>query len=506
MALRAPPVEEVGRVSPPFFAGPHESIRGVSVRSGTDADAFDVMVIGGGITGCAVARDAAARGLSVLLVEKNDLAAGTSGRSTKLLHGGLRYLERGHLRLVREALHEREVTARLAPALARPLRFVMPLRPGVFPGRFAARVGVAMYDLLAGDHPLERGRSVSEDEVASLAPGLSAGWSGGVAFSDRQTDDERLTVAIARDARRRGASIRLGCTVTALARTHSGYRAVCRDEDERESFASARCVVNAAGPWSDQVRRLAGRSRPILRVSRGAHLVLSGLALNTALLLPGSKRGHRLFAIPWRGAFLFGTTDIADSGDPGRELAEIDDLRLLFDEARRLFPGAGLTRRHVLASFTGVRPLLRQDGDTLRSSREHRILDEDGLVTIAGGKLTTWRTMALAAVDEVVRRLGRGGASPAGLLDEPLPGGDDDHPELDAVLAEEMVRHADDVVFRRLPLSRDPDEVRRVLPPIVKRMAVRFGWGPERCCAETARVTTRLDAGCRRLDEALGAG
>lgn len=478
----------------------------MSASNNATSNEVDVLVIGGGITGCAVARDAAARGLSVLLVEKSDLAAGTSGRSTKLLHGGLRYLEHGHLRLVREALHEREVTARLAPALARPLRFVMPLRPGVSPGRIAARVGVAMYDLLAGAQPLARGHSVSAGQLAALAPVLERGWSGGVAFSDRQTDDERLTVAIARDAVRRGAAVRSGSTVTGLSRSTAGYAATCRDEDERESVASARCVVNAAGPWSDRIRQLAGRSRPILRVSRGAHLVLSGLALNVALLLPGRKRGHRLFAIPWRGAHLFGTTDVADGGDPGREAPEIEDLRLLFDEARRLFPGAGLTRRHVLSCFTGVRPLLRQDGDTLRSSREHRVLDEDGLVTIAGGKLTTWRTMAVATVDAVVRRLGRGGASPPCLLDEPLPGGDDDNPELDSVLAEEMVRHADDVVFRRLPLSRDPKEVGLLLPTIVDRMAARFGWGPERCMAETTRVVARLDAGKRRLDEALGIG
>jgi glycerol-3-phosphate dehydrogenase len=478
----------------------------VSARDGTTDDVVDLLVIGGGITGCAVARDAVARGLTTLLVEKDDLAAGTSGRSTKLLHGGLRYLEHGHLRLVREALRERELTARLAPALARPMQFVLPVRPGVFPGRLAARVGIGIYDLLAGDHPLGRGRAVTAGELAAIAPGLSTGFSCGVAFADRQTDDQRLTVAIARDARRRGATIRLGCRVTALERHASGFRATCRDEDDRESFTAAGCVVNATGPWSDQLRRLAGRQAPILGVSRGAHLVLTGLPLTAGLLLPGSKRGHRLFAIPWRSAVLFGTTDVADSRDPGRELPEIEDLCLLFDEARRLFPGAGLTRLNVLSAFTGVRPLLRQDRDTVASSREHRVLDEDGLVTIAGGKLTTWRTMALATVDAVVRRLGRGGASPAGLLEEPLPGGDIEHADLDAILAEEMVRHADDVVFRRLPLGHDPREVRRALPSIVERMAARFGWGPERSAVETARVLTRLEAMRLRLDAALGPG
>ncbi len=464
----------------------------------------DLLVIGGGITGCAVARDAAARGLDVLLVEKNDLSWGTSGRSTKLLHGGLRYLEHGHFGLVREALREREITARLAPALARPLRFVMPLRPGVFPGRLSARLGVGLYDLLAGNHPLERGRSVSAFEITSLAPSLGPGWTGGVAFADRQTDDGRLTVAIARDARRRGASIRLGVTVTSLTRGAPGFRASIRDEDGRESVARARCVVNAAGPWSDRVRQLAGNCRPILRASRGAHLVVSEVPLKAALLLPGAARGHRLFAIPWRGATLFGTTDITDTGDPGRDLPEVEDLRLLFQEARRLFPAAGLTRSHVLSSFTGVRPLLRHDGTTFASSREHRILDEDGLVTIAGGKLTTWRTMGLATVDAVVSRLGHGGASPGSLIEEPLPGGQDEHPELETVLAEEMVRHADDVVFRRLPIGHDPRQARRELPSIIERMADRFLWGPGRREAEAARVIERLDAGAARLDEALG--
>jgi len=475
----------------------------VSAREEPAAD-VDLLVIGGGITGCSVARDAAARGLSVVLAERDDLAAGTSGRSTKLLHGGLRYLEHGHLRLVREALHEREVTARLAPGLARPLRLILPVRPGSFPGRMSARIGVALYDLLAGGHRLERGAGVSASDVYRAAPGLAPGWSGGVAFSDRQTDDARLTVAIARDAVERGASIRLGVNVAALERSPGVLRAALCDEDGGESTLVARSVVNAAGPWVDAVRRLAGRTTPILDVSRGAHLVLTGVTLESGLLLPGTRRGHRLFGIPWRGATLFGTTDVPDSGDPGRELAEIADLRLLFDEARRLFPGAHLTRRNVLSSFTGVRPLLKHHGDSLASSREHRVLDEDGLVTIAGGKLTTWRTMAIATVDAVVRRLGRGGSSPAALAAESLPGGDGVVPELATIAATELPRHADDVVFRRLPLGHDPDAVRRALPSVVEILSKRFAWDEATCARETARVTARLDAAAARIDAALG--
>jgi glycerol-3-phosphate dehydrogenase len=476
----------------------------VDTPSAREGETVDLLIVGGGITGCAVARDAAARGLSVLVAEKNDLAAGTSGRSTKLLHGGLRYLEHAQLGLVREALREREVTARLAPALAVPLRFVAPVRPGVFPGRVAARIGVALYDLLAGAHALDRSRSLSPGELAALAPALGPEWTAGVMFADRQTDDQRLTVAIAKDARRRGASFLLGTEVTALSRVAAGFVAACRDDDGRASSVTARCVVNAAGPWSDQVRALAGKTGTNLRASRGAHLVLSGLTLNVALLLAGSRRGQRHFAIPWRGVTLFGTTDVADGRDPGRNLPEPDDVRLLFEEARRLFPSAEIGRKHVLSAFTGVRPLLRSEGDTLAVSREHRVLDEDGLVTIAGGKLTTWRTMAIETVNAVVRRIRRGGASPRSLVEEPLPGGDVAVPDLTTVLEEEMVRHAEDVVFRRLPIAHDPELALRALPAIVARMEARFGWGADRAAREAARVVARFDALRTRIDEALG--
>lgn len=473
-------------------------------RDATVSDEVDLLVVGGGITGCAVARDAAARGLSVVVAEQRDLAWGSSGRSTKLLHGGLRYLEHGHLGLVREALREREVTARLAPALAVPLRFVMPVRAGVFPGRLAARVGVGVYDMLSSSGALPRGRSVGPAEIVALAPQLSPGWLGGVAFFDRQTDDARLTVAIAMDASRHGAGFRLGSRVTAIARAGTGYRATLRDEAQGESAVNARCVVNATGPWCDAVRALAGRASALLGTSRGAHLVLSGLPLGAAMLLPGSEPHHRLFAIPWRGATLFGTTDVADAGNPGREMPEIEDLRSLFADARRLFPGAGLTRENVLSSFTGVRPLLRHRGDTLSGTREHRVVDEDGLISIAGGKLTTWRTMAIATVDAAVRRIGRGGSSPAALVEAPLPGGDVAEPDLASVARDEMARHADDVVFRRLPLGHDAAKALAALPSIVARMAEAFSWDPARREAEAARVVARLDADRARIDEALG--
>ncbi len=465
------------------------------------ADA-EVLVIGGGITGVAVARDAAARGLSVTLVEARDLAFGTSSRSTKLLHGGLRYLEQGRLRLVREALREREITARLAPGLARPLSFCVPTRAAS--ARLWVRTGVAMYDLLAGRHDVGRGRTIDASDLRAAAPALDDSWTAGVAFMDRQTDDARLTVAIARDAARRGAEIKLGLRVVGLRRDDAGHTVACRDESGAESTIRAACVVNAAGPWIDAVRALGRAAEPLLHASRGAHLVLDGLPLGAALLLPGMRRGHRIFAIPWRGVALFGTTDVPDAGDPGREAPAAEDVRTLFDAARALFPGAGLTRRSVLSSFTGVRPLLRQDGDTLAASREHRVLDEDGLITIAGGKLTTWRTMAIATVDAVARQLGRTMPSPAVLLEEPLPGGAETNARLEAVVADEMVRHADDVVFRRLDIGHDPRLVKQHLPSVIAAMGSRFSWDEARRRSETARVLARVEADERNLDAALG--
>jgi glycerol-3-phosphate dehydrogenase len=501
MAPKAPGVEMQGACFPWIAPGARESIGVVEARHDATAATIDLVVIGGGITGCAIARDAVARGLSTVVVERSDLAAGTSGRSTKLLHGGLRYLEHGDLALVRQALREREVTARLAPGLAEPLRFVVPAWPGRSPGRIKARLGVALYDLLAFGQALPRGGSMSAHEIGSLAPGLAPGYRGGVAFSDRQTDDIRLTVAIAKDAVRRGATLRLGATVVALERSGPGHTVTCRADDGASFEMRARVVINATGAWADRVRQRAGRSAPLLRTSRGAHLVLAGLPLGAALLLAGERPGHRLFAIPWRGVTLFGTTDV-DDAVPERDDPVADDLRLLFREARRLFPAAGLARGNVLSAFTGVRPLVRQDGETLRASREHAVHDEDGLITIVGGKLTTWRLMAIDAVDRAVARLGQDVRSPDVLLVEPLP------PEtrpvaLDAVLEDEFPRHAGDVVFRRLPIGHDPREIRRVLPEVVLRMAERLGWDAQRSREEQASVLDRLDAASRRVDEAL---
>jgi glycerol-3-phosphate dehydrogenase len=506
----------------------------------------DLLVIGGGIAGCGIAREAALRGLSVVLVEKDDIASGTSSRSTKLLHGGLRYLEHADFGLVREALREREATARMAPHLARPLSFVLPVRRGMSPGRIAARVGVGLYDLLAGAGRIERGRSLSAEEVRSRIPALEdRDLVGGVCFSDRATEDARLTLAIARDAVALGASVLLGVEVVEL-RTTGGRvgGALCRDRDGAATEVDAGVVVNAAGPWVDAVRGLAGARAPALRPTRGSHLVLPDLGLAGAVMLNGRRPGHRMFAIPWRGATLFGTTDF-DDADPDA-VAPDADVDLLLDEARRSFPRHRLERGSVLSAFAGLRPLVRSGGDSLAVSREHRILEDGGMITLAGGKLTTWRSMSEEVVARVLSRLGRrltrpglsavrplpGGASIPANDDprlRPLPAGSREHllslygsesvavaaiaardPEaalpilpgrpdvlaqVDFAAKEEMGKHLADVVLRRLPLGHDVAVARAAGPVVARRLARTLGWD---AAAESRELRALEDALARQ--------
>lgn len=516
----------------------------------------DALVVGGGIVGAAVAREAALRGWSVLLVERDDLAAAASSRSTKLLHGGLRYLERGDLRLVREALREREITARLAPHLAPPLEFVLPTRRGVWPGPRAARLGVALYDWLAGPSPLPRGHRIGAAETADLVrSGEAAGWSGGVLFADRQTDDARLTVAIARAAAARGAAIRTRAELVSwLDRGGSVDGARILDRETGETYeVQASVSINAAGPWADSVRALAGAGDAALRPSRGTHLVLPDLRLRRAVLFAGRRPGHRLFAIPWRGSTLFGTTDVeADAAAPVEPAA--DEIRLLFEEAARLFPGAGLVPAAVAHAFAGLRPLVRGSGDTLALSREHRVCVERGLVSILGGKLTTWRSIGEDAARVAARRLGWAPSRHPASATERLPGGDPapaaddprfraidpgtarrwierygsesvdlaervrddpasrerlvpDHPariaEVDFAVEREFARGLEDVLARRLGLEQDPDVLERAAAPAARRMRALLGWSAERESREIAGIRDGIAAVRERIAAAL---
>ena len=376
------------------------------------ADELDFVVIGGGATGTAAALEAATRGFRVALVEAEDFAAGTSSRSTKMVHGGVRYLRRGEFKLVREALRERATLRRMAPHLVHPLRLVLPTR------RFGERAfytfGLTLYDWLSGGYRWTAARALSRAQALKAVPGLRReGLRGGVAYSDGQFDDARLALALARTAAAHGALVVNHAAVTGFVRDGERIVAVqVTDRIENRTLQlRARLVLNCTGPGSDRVRQLADPGLPtVMRLSRGAHLVLPAefLGGDTGLILPETRDGRVLFALPWQGRVLVGTTDVAVDeieDDPQVSEAEID---YLLEESKSLLARAP-TRDDVVASFVGLRPLVSAEemDDTASLSREHAILTgPPGMLTMAGGKWTTARRMAEELIDRSTRMLG----------------------------------------------------------------------------------------------------
>jgi len=372
---------------------------------------FDVLVIGGGITGVGIALDAASRGFSTALVEKDDFASGTSGRSSRLVHGGLRYLEHGEFGLVRESLRERGILFRLAPHLVRPIPMYMladDLR-----SRATYRVGLAGYELLAAGRNIGYHRSASAEQVRQAIPGFG-GRSRGFRYFECQVDDARLTIEVARAAHGFGAVLANHARVTDLLGDGRVTGAVVADELTGQRFeVRARAVVNAAGVWADQVTRLAGSDGGRLRPSKGVHLVFAPGAVRTkaALVSPsGAGDGRFIFIVPWEDRVYAGTTDTAYPGEKDHPAVDAVDRDYILTAVARSFPG--VTERDVVASWAGLRPLLSQDEDlgdvrTSDLSRHHAIFTGPaGLFTITGGKLTTYRAMAEDLVDRVAAALG----------------------------------------------------------------------------------------------------
>jgi glycerol-3-phosphate dehydrogenase len=374
--------------------------------------AFDLVVVGAGITGAGVALDAALRGLRVALLDKGDFASGTSSLSSKLVHGGLRYLEHGQLGLVYEALHERRRLLHNAPHLVRPLRFLIPFYAGARVPAWQWRAGLALYDVLAGrgNLPLSRGRTRAW--LRGRHPGLAAeGLRGGGEYSDAQMDDARLCLEVVRTAAEHGAAVCNYAEVTGF-ETAGGQLTGVRVVDRlggREGLVRAGVVVNACGPWSDAVRRLAGEDPgPLLAPTKGVHLVAPGRGLSAGFLLLHPRDGRVFFVLPWLGKTLIGTTD-TDCDEPPDELSvTAADVDYLLEGHNRFFRTA-LGRADVLGSFAGLRPLARsRPGEPSARSREWRLAaGPTGLLSVVGGKYTTYRHMAEKITDEVMRRLGR---------------------------------------------------------------------------------------------------
>jgi glycerol-3-phosphate dehydrogenase len=487
---------------------------------------FDVLVVGGGIHGAAVARDASLRGLSVLLLEAGDFASGTSSRTSKLIHGGIRYLETAQFGLVREALRERSILLETAPTFVRPLPFMIPHYRGE--GRPAAWValGLALYAALAGRHSLAAHRRLGAADTLSIEPGLRRdGLVGSSLFWDAQMDDALLCVAIAVEAARAGAELKTHTPLASLRRDGASWRARHRDSiDGSEGEVSARFVVNAAGPWADAVRAMAaGVPRASMRRTRGTHVVLPGIAGERALLLTARRDGRVFFVLPWGRYSLIGTTDADEELPPERVAPPREDIRYLIEEAGAAFPAAADGRRPVRA-FAGVRPLARSGAGTPWSHpRGYRLISEDGMITIVGGKYTTHRSLAERVVDRVVA-MTRKPARPCGTATAPI--GADRAGNVDAlrarhpatldlgdalVVAEAEVVHAvtaerarrlDDVLLRRTRLWLDSRALRGAAAPVASWMAPHLGWGGARIQEEVEQLTRALDEEERSIEEA----
>jgi glycerol-3-phosphate dehydrogenase len=374
-------------------------------------ETFDLLIIGGGITGAGVALDAALRGLRVGLMDKGDFGGGTSSLSSKLVHGGLRYLEHGDFHLVYEALHERRRLLRNAPHLVRPLRFVLPFYAGSRIPPWKWRAGLLLYDLLAGRGNLHRSRALGVGPMRRALPGLrQPDLVGGAEYYDAQMDDARLCLEVLRTAALHGARVAnyveavgfdwkagRGCGVRAVDRLGGG-----------EWLVRARQVLNATGPWSDAVRHLAGDDAgPLLRPTKGVHVIAPGRSLAAALLLLHPDDGRVFFVLPWMGKTLVGTTDTECNESPDHlEVTSADVAYLLRGFNHYLAPP--LSEADLLGRFVGLRPLIGyRPSEPSARSREFQVhTSPSGLLTVAGGKYTTYRRMAEVITDLVVRRLG----------------------------------------------------------------------------------------------------
>lgn len=390
--------------------GPHQ--RAAALDDLSDGD-VDVVVIGGGVTGAGCALDAATRGLRVALLEQRDLASGTSSRSSKLIHGGLRYLEQLDFRLVFEALQERSLLAdQLAPHLVRPVSFLYPLSHRFWERPYVA-AGIGLYDLLAsrGANPLPHHRHLTRKGVSRVAPGLDPSSNvGAVMYWDAQVDDARHTLAVARTAATHGARIMTSTRVTGMLRSGdrvTGVTARCL-ETGRDLQIRSRCVVNATGVWSDDIQEMIGEGRLRVRASKGIHLVVprDRIDAGTGIILRTEK--SVLFVIPWRAHWIIGTTDTdwdLDRAHPAASRADIAYLLARVNEVLRRPLGLD----DIQGVYAGLRPLLSGESDeSSKLSREHAVARPvPGVVSVAGGKFTTYRVMAADAIDAAVDDLGR---------------------------------------------------------------------------------------------------
>jgi glycerol-3-phosphate dehydrogenase len=484
-------------------------------------EVFDLAVIGGGINGAGVARDAALRGMSVALIERSDFASGTSSRSSKLIHGGVRYLESGDVGLVLEACRERDLLrSRLAPHLVRAQRFVFPVYADDPLSLWQLRLGLLTYDALAGFRNVERHRILSAKELAAEEPALlSEGARGGAAYYDCATDDARLTLENALAARDSGAAVMNYVEVSALDNDSSGRLAAARLRDRvdaRETLLRARSFVNASGPWLDSVRKLDdGGTPPRLKATKGVHALIERerIGNRNAVVIRGVGDDRVMFAIPWQDLTLVGTTDTFYDGAPGSVAVEREDIDYILAAANRAFPGAGLTPKDIVSAYAGLRPLVAPEDESDESdvSRDDCIFESpSGMISIGGGKLTTYRRVAERVVDLSGGRTGRragpcrtarlalplaAGVEPGEVaLTAPVePAGAELAVEVSRAVEQEMAVRLDDVLLRRTQLGlRARSGGLALADETARLMAALLGWDSGRVGEELERYRLAL--------------
>jgi glycerol-3-phosphate dehydrogenase len=494
---------------------------------------FDVLIIGGGITGAGIALDASIRGLRVALVEKRDFASGTSSRSTKLIHGGLRYLEHLDFLLVREALIERSILARIAPHLAHPFPFLIPIYRSHrknYDWPLKMRAGLILYDLLAGRHGFGRHRRLSNEEALRLAPQLDTqGLKGAFLYFDALTDDSRLVIEVVKAAHEHGACVANYARVTNLIKNEGGNISGARIRDELTGFeieARARIVINATGVWMEDIIRLNGQKEDRLsknvRPSKGIHLTVSAdrLKVNSACLIPSMKDHRFYFVVPWQGRVNIGTTDIDYQGDKDSPRAESHEINEILGAINSYFPTAQIEASDMISSWAGLRPLVSDPNakNPAEISRREEILETtDGLISISGGKLTTYRRMAERTMDLAAQRLSERFQVESGGLrtkDVLVSGGsltrDElaeaaqrliDRENLTAETAEHLVYSYGSNYHQLIKLMRDDEQLRKPLVEGLPQICAEVVYA-----AQSEMASTLADALARRTRLAILAG
>ena len=464
-------------------------------------DALDVLVVGGGIVGAGVAREAALRGLKVGLVEQQDFAAGTSSRSSRLLHGGLRYLAQGRIKLVRESSREKEILARIAPHLCEPLPFLFPTRTGSGWPKWKLRLGVKLYGWLARGANLGSSSALSRDETLACLPLLQPEQlTGAVRYFDALTSDARLVLDTLRSAAAYDALLANYARLAAAHRDNDIW--VCQIEDAAGGASlavRARAVVNATGPWADRLPHSGVQIRP----TKGVHLVIERARLDVPDAVVMADGPRILFAIPWGQRVILGTTDTDYDGPLESPRCSEADIETVLRVVNDTFPQAGIGTDDIKSTWAGLRPLVADKrGRPSDISRRHEILStEPGWWDVTGGKLTTYRLMAEQTIEQVARGLGKL-LTPSRSATEPLvadaePAVIPPEPTAERIAhycRDEWALHVDDILYRRAGWRHSHDDHLTLAERVIGEMASSLGWDDARRLAERDRYQCMLDA------------